>query len=176
MSTCDIPEPYKSLIKTAGQLLTGAERRAFAAEVAERLCQSIPRQTESRFGFGREMVRLGLHERRTGIVCYGHYVNHGRLKAEVNHPRLEEDIRSLVDPESQADSQLRNTFAYTRLTAKAVRQQLIDEKGWQDTELPKTRTISNILNRLGYRLRRVQKTLPEKKFRKQTLSLPTSDP
>lgn len=52
------------------------------------------------------------------------------------------------------------------MTAKSIRQSLIDEKGYTDEQLPTERTINNILNRLGYRLKRVQKTKPLKKFHK----------
>ena len=72
------------------------------------------------------------------------------------------DIRALVDPESQADPKFKNSFAYTRITAKGVRKKLIEEKGWDSEELPKERTINDILNRLGYKLKRVQKTRPQK--------------
>src|SRR5208337_840372 len=41
---------------------------------------------------------------------------------------------------------------------------LIDQKGWTDEELPHVNTIGVILNRLGYKLRRVQKTKPLKKI------------
>jgi len=51
------------------------------------------------------------------------------------------------------------------MTAKAMRQALIDQKGWKSEELPCEKTIGNILNRLGYRLRRVQKAKPVKKVR-----------
>jgi hypothetical protein len=57
---------------------------------------------------------------------------------------------------------LRTTLAYTHITAKAVRAALL-EKGWSEEKLPKARTISNILNRLEYRLRRVAKTKVQKK-------------
>ena len=40
---------------------------------------------------------------------------------------------------------------------------MIEEKGWTE-ELPSIRTIQNILNRLGYRLRKVQKSKPLKKI------------
>ena len=69
----------------------------------------------------------------------------------------------LVDPVRQADPQLRNTFAYTRVAVKALRQKLLDEKGWQDEQLPKERTLCNMLNRMGYKLHKVHKTKPEKK-------------
>jgi len=175
MHTIETSPEYKALIQSAGQRLKGHERRAFLAEVAEKLCSGSPRQTETQFGFSRHTVRLGLHERRTGLICYGNYVEHGKQKTEVAKPQLAADIRSLVDPESQADKQLRNTFAYTRLTASAVRQKLITEKGWKDEALPKVRALSDILNRLGYKLKAVQKTRPEKKSRKPMPFLPTSD-
>ena len=41
---------------------------------------------------------------------------------------------------------------------------LIEEKGYRDEELPHPRTFQRLLNRLNYRLRRVQKTKPLKKI------------
>ncbi len=73
-------------------------------------------------------------------------------------------MRALADPESQADPKFQSTFLYTRITAKAMRQALIDQKGWTDEELPHVNTIGEILNRLGYKMRRVQKTKPLKKI------------
>ena len=78
--------------------------------------------TETVFGFGRQTIELGMNEKRTGLIRYGNYKPCGKKKAEEAFPKLEQDIRSLVEPESQADPQLQNTFAYTRITAKAVRQ------------------------------------------------------
>ncbi len=112
---------------------------------------------------------MSVHELETGFECFGHY--EGKHRSEENNPQLEVDIRALVDPESQADPKFKNSFAYTRITAKGVRKKLIEEKGWDCEELPKERTINDILNRLGYKLKRVQKTRPQKKFLKQTPSL-----
>ncbi|MCH9692531.1 MAG: hypothetical protein K0U59_10820 [Gammaproteobacteria bacterium] len=162
MPVTEVSPECKHLIQLAAKRLKGPERRAFIAEVAETLCLSNPCMTETRFGFGRQVVELGMNEKRTGLICYGNYEPCGKKKAEVASPTLEKDIRSLVDPESQADPKLKNTFAYSRITAKAVRQKLIDEKGWKNSQLPKERTISDMLNRMGYKLRKVQKTKPEK--------------
>ena len=79
-------------------------------------------------------------------------------------PELADDIRSIVDPKSQADPKYQTSFQYTRITAKAVRQALIDEKGYTDGELPCENTIGNILKRMGYNLKRIQKTKPLKKI------------
>ena len=72
-------------------------------------------------------------------------------------------IIALAEPESQIDPKFQTTFKYTRITAKAMREALMTKKGWQHEELPCEKTISNILNRLGFRLRRVQKAKPLKK-------------
>jgi len=42
-----------------------------------------------------------------------------------------------------------------------VRAQLIEQKHYRDEDLPKRRTISTILNTLGYRLRKVRKQTVE---------------
>lgn len=160
--------PYIPLLKLASKLLKGSDKRLFMAEVSEALCNGNARLTESTFGFGRNAVALGINEKRTGLICYGNYEPCGKKKSEVTLANLDSDIRSLVEPESQADSRLKNTFAYTRITAKAVRKKLIEEKNWPEELLPKERTISNILNRMGYKLRKVQKAKPEKKYRKLT--------
>jgi hypothetical protein len=78
---------------------------------------------------------------------------------------LEADIRTLAEPHTQVDPKFQSPFQYTRITAKAMRQALIDQKGWADEDLPCEKTIGNVLNRLGYRLRRVQKAKPLKKVR-----------
>ena len=46
-----------------------------------------------------------------------------------------------------------------------MRKALIEEKGWTSEQLPHVNTIGEILNRLGFKLRRVQKTKPLKKVR-----------
>lgn len=94
----------------------------------------------------------------------GKFFRSGNHKTETKSPELEADIRALADPESQADPKFQSPFLYTRITAKGMRQALIDQKGWTDEELPHVNTIGVILNRLGYKLRKVQKTKPLKKI------------
>jgi hypothetical protein len=55
-------------------------------------------------------------------------------------------------------------FKYTRITAKAMHAALITEKGWTDKQLRCEKSISNIMNRLDFRLRHVQKAKPLKSF------------
>jgi transposase len=160
-----LTDQQMATIKDAGRKLTGAKRRAFAAQVALDYLGGSARTAESVFGWSRQTVTLGLHELRTGITCLDDFAGRGNHKAEEKRPELAADIQSLADPESQTDPKFQSAFQYTRMTAKAMRQALIDQKGWQDEELPCENTIGNILNRLGYRLRGVLKAKPIKRVR-----------
>lgn len=150
-------------IQSAAQKLTGYRRRQFQAEMAIKYCQGSSRQAERALGWGRVAVELGLNELRTGIRCVDAYSSRGCHKTEDRNPELVEQIHALVEPHSQADPKFQTPLAYTRITAKAVRQQLVVNAAETGQPVPAERTVHDILNRLGYRLRRVRKTKPQKK-------------
>ena len=114
------------------------------------------------FGWNRETVKIGLDDLRVGAARVNDLSKRRKPKTEEKHPELVQDIRVLMEPSSQAESHLRTALAYTNMTAAAVRSALL-EKGWPEEALPKVRTISNILNRMDYKLRRVKKTKVQKK-------------
>jgi hypothetical protein len=151
--------------KDAARKLTGPKRRAFEAQVTLDYLDGNIWKAEEVFGWSHKTVELGLNELRTGITCLDNFSARGNRRTEVKFPELEVDIRALAEPESQTDPKFQSPFRYTRMTAKAMRTALIDQKGWTDQELPHENTIGEILNRLGYKLRRVQKTKPLKKIK-----------
>ena len=151
--------------KDAARKLTGPKRRAFEAQVTLDDLDGNIGKAETVFGWSHHTVAPGLNELRTGITCVDNYSARGNRKTETKLPQLEADIRALAGPESQADPKFQSPFLYTRMTAKAVRQALIDQNGWTDEGLPHRDTIGEILNRLGYKLRRVQKAKPLKKIK-----------
>src|SRR3954470_24283000 len=155
-------ERTDALIRSGARRLTGFQRRAFQAEVAVELCDGNPRQAERRFGWGRDSVEKGLHERRTGVRCLGDFVARGRQRVEDQDQRLAADIRQIVEPHSYTDPSLKSSRRYTNLSAAEVRAALIAE-GHSETDLPAERTMRNILNRMNYRLKRIRKGVPLKK-------------
>jgi hypothetical protein len=160
-------------IELAGRLVKRVawpERRQAMAEVTLALLDGKARLAEAVFGWGRAPVELGLKELQAGILCVNDLSRRRRPKSEAKHPQLLTDIRLIMDPNSQAQSHLRTPLAYTNMTAKAVRSALL-ENGWPAAELPGVRTFANILNRQGYRLRRVEKSQVQKKRRGRTRSL-----
>jgi hypothetical protein len=159
----DLSKKHMATIKDAARKLTGSKKRAFQAQVCIDYLNSKAYRAEKVLGWDRKAVTLGLNELRTGFVCVDNFKARGNKRTEVKNPQLERDIIALAEPESQVDPKFQTPFQYTRMTAKAMRQALITQKSWKPETLPCEKTISNILNRLGFRLRRVQKTKPLKK-------------
>jgi hypothetical protein len=155
-------ERYDALIRSGARRLTGYQRRLFQAEVATELCGGNARQAERRFGWGRETVDKGLHEARHGIRCRENFAARGRQRSEQKDPQLAADIRAIVEPHAYADPELKSPRRYTNLSAAEVRQALI-AKGYSAAEAPSERTLRDILNRMNYRLKRIQKGKPLKK-------------
>jgi DDE family transposase len=158
-------EQYESLIRSAARRLKGHQRRLFQAEVATLLCGGNPRAAERRFGWGRDAVATGLHEASQGIRCVENFSAKGSRPSEEKDPQLAADIRALVEPRTQADPELKSSRRYTNLSAAEVLQALKSQKGYSDDRLPGERTMRDILNRLGYRIKRIQKAKPLKKTR-----------
>jgi hypothetical protein len=153
---------YDALIRSGASRLTGYQRRLFQAEVATVLCDGCARQAERRFGWGRDTVEKGLHEQQHGIRCLENFAARGRQRSEEKDPQLAADIRAIVEPHTYADPELKSSRRYSNLSAAEVLEALIT-KGYPKEELPSERTMRDILNRMNYRLKRIQKGKPLKK-------------
>ena len=171
MST-KLSEAIIQTICSASRKLTGSARRAFQAEATRDYCSGSPRIAERTFGWSRHAVQKGLTEQKTGELIVDQE-RPGRPTYSRQVPQLQDDIRSLVDPHTCTHPTFENTFRYTRMTAKAVINALVREKGYKKEELPAESTMRALLNKMNYRLRRVQKTKPQKKFPKRTRFSPT---
>jgi Rhodopirellula transposase DDE domain len=154
--------PYDALIRSGARRLTGYQRRLFQAEVTTALCAGCARQAERRFGWGRDTVEKGLSEQRRGIRCLENFTARGRRRSEEKDPQLAADIRAIVEPHSYADPELKSSRRYSNLAAAEVLEALIAQ-GYAREELPGERTMRDILNRMNYRLKRIQKGKPLKK-------------
>ena len=160
-------------LKLAASKMQQVKRRLFQAEMTLKYCGGSARKAEAMFGWGRANVQLGLHEKRTDITCLGAQSAGGRKLWENKHPEVAAALLEIVEPHSQQDPTFRSTLSYTRLTsAEALRQ--LRKQGFSEEELPCPRTMADVLNRNGYKLRPVLKAKPQKKFLKQTAYSATS--
>jgi hypothetical protein len=164
------PEMIPVLIDTA-KTLKGSQRRAFMAKTVHAMGRGGQVWAEAHLHWNRETIRKGMHELRTGMTCLDAFHCRRRKSAEEHLPRLLDDIRAIADAHSQADPKFQTDRLFTRISAAEVRRQLIATKGYTDAELPTQQTINTKLNMLGFRLTKVAKCRPQKKFPRPTPSL-----
>jgi hypothetical protein len=170
------PDPkVVQTIKNAAKTMKRVQRRQFQAQVVLDHCDGNTSLAKTVFGWDQETTRKALHEMETGTSIPDKH-RKSRPTFSEKLPNLQNDIRSLVDPNSCTHPTFENTFRYTRMTAKAVLEALVKEKGYDKKELPAESTMRDLLGKMGYRLRRVQKTRPQKKFPKRMRSSPTFTP
>lgn len=151
-------------LRLAASKMTGPTRRAFQAEMALKYCGGNPLLAETLFGWGRHTVEVGLAERRTGILCLGAQAAFsGRKRWEDTQPEAAEALARLAEAHAQQDPTFRTTLAYTRLTAQAALAAL-RVQGYSTDQLPSPSTMAEVLNRMGFRLRKVVKAKPQKKL------------
>ena len=153
---------YDPLIRSAARRLKGHERRLFIAEVTVELCDGNARLSETRFGWGRETANKGMEELHQDVFLE-RAPGGGRPRWEERNPQLAADIRAIVEPKTQADPELKSKRCYANLSAAEVRGALIEQQGYRDEDVPAERTLRDILNRMNYRLKRIQKGRPLKK-------------
>ena len=152
-------------LRLAASNMTGSTRRAFEAEMTIKYCEGHPLMAEAVFGWGRQTVALGLAERRSGILCLGaQSAFSGRKRWEEQHPQAAQALRQLAEAHAQQDPTFRTSLSYTRLTAQGARNALADQ-GYREDQLPSSTTMAVVLNRLGFRLRKVVKAKPQKKIK-----------
>lgn len=156
-------ECYELLLQQGVNRLKGHERRLFMAEVTLKLCDGNPRKAERRFGWGRDTVDKGLHELQQDMRCLENFSARGRPRWEDKNPQLAQDIRAVMEPHTQADPELKSARRYSNLSAAEVLEALQVKKAYAAENLPSQRTMRDILNRMNYRLKRIQKGKPLKK-------------
>ena len=159
-----LTQEEKELYIGVGKVLKGSERRLFMARVVKMLGRGGQVYAEAEMKWNRRTIRKGLNELESGVVNQDNFKARGRKKVEEHLPNLLADIQEIVDGWSQTDPTFRTTRLYTRITAKEVRKQLIEQKGYKDEELPSGMTINTKMNDLGYHLRAVKKSQPKQKI------------
>ena len=155
----------------AAKALKGSLRRLFMAKTVSAMGRGGQIRAEAHLRWNRETIRKGMHELRSGMTCVDAFSSRRRKPVEEHLPRLLDDIRSIADAHSQADPKFQTDRLFTRISAAEVRRQLIATKGYTDAELPTHQTINTKLNQLGFRLTKVAKCRPQKKFPRPTPSL-----
>jgi hypothetical protein len=160
----------KLLYRNTAEKLTGSDRRQFMAQLVKQWGRGGYTFAETELGWNRRTIRKGMMEITHGFSIADSFRLRGRQPIEKKLPNLRADIRSVLESYCQTDPSFQSTKLYTRISVAQVRSLLIEEKEYISEELPSNETLRIRLNQMGYRLKRVQKRKPKKKFLKPQLS------
>ena len=146
-------DSYLSLVaslKIACSKLKGSPRRMFLGQLALDLGHGGHSLVAKTMNVSRTTIRKGITEIKTGRPIKDKFHERGKKGLEETNPELIEAIRKIIDNSSQIDPKFTSQRLYTRLSAKAVRKQLI-RQGYTNKELPCEQTIYNKMISLGYK-------------------------
>ena len=158
-------DSLKPLFVDTARSLQGSARRLFMARTVKDLGVGGQRRAERERGWRRVTIRKGRHELESGFRCLDAVAARGRKRAEDPLPSLLTDIKAIVDSQSQTDPPFRTARLSTRLSAAAVRRQLIVQKGYTDAALPTVQTLTTTRHVWGYSPKKVAKSQPQKNSR-----------
>lgn len=103
----ELTDSLKALFIETSKALKASSRRLFMARTVKELGPGGQRRAERALGWNRITIRKGMHELKSGIICLEAFSARGRKRAEVHLPRLLDDLRAIVDGQSQTDPQFR---------------------------------------------------------------------
>lgn len=155
----ELTDNFRTLVNNTVKCLKGTSRRIFMADVADEVGQ---RRAAQQFGWGRDTIRKGCRERDSGVGCIDAFNARGTKPLEQTRPHLIADIRDIAESFAQTDPRFKSGERYLRLSVESIVWLLIDEKGYQNRELPSNEAIRLKLHSMGFRLRKVRKAAPKK--------------
>lgn len=161
----DIFNKCKDIIVENMGKLKGSDKRVALASMAKELGHGGHTTISKLFEVSRNTIRKGMQELEGGVQIEDDFGARGRHLAEKKLPNLLEDLKSILDPQSQTDPSFKTTKLYTKLTVKEIRRQLIQDKNYTEEELPTNQTLNTKINQLGYKLKKVRKVKPLKKIK-----------
>ncbi len=164
----ELNEQLKTTYREAANNLSGNARRKFMAGIVESLGRGGLSYCASELGWDPKTMRKGRQELASGEAFADRPINPGRKRAEERLPTLLDDLKQLLDEQSQTDATFQSERLYTRLSVQEVRTQLIEQQGYTEEQLPTNEVLRQRINDLGYKLRTVKKNQPKKRSPRQT--------
>ena len=120
-SLIQLTDSLKSLYIKTAKRLKGSDRRQFMAEVVKSLGFGGQIIAEGKLGWNRRTIRKGMQELEHEMSIADSFKLRGRKPIEHQLPNLVEDIRSIVDPQSQTDTTLqKHPIIYSSFVSRST--------------------------------------------------------
>lgn len=160
-----VPPSIKETLRSVAACVTGAARRSIQAWAAKTFCNGSTRHAETVFGWNRKAVASGIRESEGPPAKSGtEQETRGRPSLERTHPELVTQADQLLGTQCQVDPKSQTETLYMRMTGESLRAALAESLNTPISRLPTTRTLRRLMNRRGFSLKQVRKTIPQKKI------------
>lgn len=169
----ELSETLKVTYQDAAKNLKGSARRKFMAGIVQSLGRGGQSYCAQELGWDPKTMRKGRQELESGVQFADRPSNPGRKRTEERLLTLIEELKEILDGQSQTDATFHSQRLYTRLSVSEVRTQLIAQYGYTDQDLPSDEVLRQRINDLGYHLKTVKKNQPKKRSLRPMPSLPS---
>ena len=159
-----VPQAIRDTLRSVAACVTGSARRSIQAWAAQTYCHGSPRHTETVFGWNRQTVASGIRESESAAESGAEQETRGRPSLERTHAELVTHADKLLGTQSQVDPKFQTETLYTRMTGESLRAALAVSLDIPISRLPAPRTLRRLMNRRGFSLKKVRKTIPQKKI------------
>ena len=140
-----ILEKCKDIFIETVNKLKGSERRILLAKISKEYGYGGKTFVAKTFKVGRDTITKGMDEYENNKIIIDKHNEKGRKSILEHLPNLENDLREIGSMQSQIDPKFQSNRIYTRLTVNEFRKQLIDKKGYFESELPTNKTLNTVM-------------------------------
>lgn len=159
-----VPQSIRDVLRSAAACVTGCARRKIQAWAAKAFCDGSSRHAETVFGWNRHAVESGIRESESTVEPRPDKETRGRPTIEKTSAAIVEQADQLLGKHSQVDPKFQTQTLYTRMTGESLRAALAESLNIPISRLPAPRTLRRLMNRRGFSLKKVRKTIPQKKI------------
>ncbi len=159
-----IEKCYKNLIKTIKNISNKEQKMKMIGSLALDIGNRCISALSKIFDLSRFTIRKAI-EIFKGTITYKPKVEtRGRKSLTTKYPELQEDIKKIIENNSSVDPHFKSETQYVRLSIKEIKKQLIKNGKYEEDSFSDS-SLNNLVNKMGYNLKKVQKTKPLKKIK-----------
>ena len=159
-----IEKSHKNLIKTIKNMSNKEQKLKMIGSLALDIGNRCISALSKIFELARSTIRKAIDIFK-GIITYKPKVEtRGRKNLTTKYPDLQKDINKIIENYLSVDPQFKKETPYVRLSIQEIKTQLIKTGKYIDDSFSNS-SLNNLVNQMGYDLKKVQKTKPLKKIK-----------
>ncbi len=159
---------YKNLIESIKKCQNKEQKLIMIGSLASDIGNRCISALSIIFNLSRITIRKAIRLFKNEIDYKLKIETRGRKSLIVKYPELKQDIENIIKDSLSVDPHFKSEKQYVKMTIKEIKRQLI-KTGKYDNNSFSESYLNNLVNDMGYGLKKVQKTKPLKKIKETDL-------